>query len=100
MTPDRVIAPEVVTEYCDTMFPTSKVFAPAKVTRERNRRARLNRRQQIGATAAPPGQRRPIRNGRLPLGHLIRVRKQLRRLREQTRADTAPGSSDKPACRC
>jgi hypothetical protein len=32
VTPDNPIAPLVETEYCETVFPTSKVLAPAIVT--------------------------------------------------------------------
>ena len=57
-----LIAPEVVTEYCETTLPTSKVLAPARVTQ-----------REIGAegcTAASRSAQRPpqpVSGGRSPI---------------------------------
>ena len=52
---------------------------------EGDRRAGLHGRKQVGTTAAPPGQWRAIRNGGLPLRHLVGMGKELRWLGERTR---------------
>ena len=47
---------------------------------ERNRGVGLNRGEQVGTTSTPTGERGLVRNGGLPLGDLVGMGKELRRL--------------------